>query len=103
LKATNGTEFAAAFVEGDKKERERVSKAAALALADLSLQDRQQLEYYLDTEFRKGFRGSGLGPMFTARFASAPYPNPVTEFYTKNACDAADGFEKKVKEQGSKP
>jgi len=97
-KARNGTEFAEAFVEGDKKERERVAEAAALTLADLSPQDRQQLEHYLDTEFRKGFRGSGLGPEFTARFASAPYPNPETETATKKVCEAADVFEKRVKE-----
>jgi hypothetical protein len=102
-KVKNGTEFAAAFVEGDKQERERVSKAAALTLADLAPQDRQQLEHYLDTEFRRSFSGSGLGPEFTARFASAPYPNAETESVTRNYCNAADEFEKRVIEQGSKP
>jgi hypothetical protein len=94
-KAKNGSEFAAAFIEADKRERERLGKAAALTLAELDPQDRQELENWLDTEYRKGFTGNGLGSNLTERFGNAPFPNNDTTALTQRVCETATGYEKR--------
>jgi hypothetical protein len=102
-KAENGTAFAAALIASDKRERERVGKAAKLALAEMDPQDRQELENWLNTEYRQGFRGNGMGSELTERFAGEPFPSDVTKAATRRACEAATEFEKRTNGKGSKP
>ena len=96
-KAKNGTEFAEAFIEADKRERERLGKAAALAMAELNPQDQQELKHWLNTEYRKGFSGNGLGSNMMERFANAPFPSEDTAFFIKRTCDAATAYEERSK------
>lgn len=98
LKSTrNGSEFAAALIASDKRERARVQQAARRTLEELSQQDRQELENWLNTEYRRGFRGGGMGPQLTETFASASFPSESTEGITREACNAAAEFERRAK------
>jgi hypothetical protein len=102
-KVENGAAVAAPLIASEKRERERAGKAAKLALADMDPQDRQELENWLNTDFRRGFRGNGMGSELTERFASEPFPSDVTKAATQRACEAATVFEKRVNEKRSKP
>jgi hypothetical protein len=94
-KAKNGSQFAAAFIESDKRERARLGKMAALTLAELDSHDRQELTNWLDTEYRKQFSGNGLGANLTERFGSAPFPSAETAALTERVCVAASDYEKR--------
>jgi hypothetical protein len=95
--ARNGVEFATALVQSDKRERQRTRKAAKRTLAELDARDRQELENWLDTEYRRGFKGRGLGSQLTQSFASASFPSESTEGITREACNAAAEYEKRAK------
>lgn len=95
--ARNGSEFAMALSEGHKRERERTREAARRALAELGPHDRQELENWLNTEFRRGFTQGRIGTQFSESFASAPFPSESTEGITRETCNAATEYEKKAK------
>jgi hypothetical protein len=94
-KAKNGTEFAAAFIESDKRERGRLAKAATLTLSELTSQDRQELKNWLNTEYRIGFRGNGLGSNLTERFATKEFPSADSDAITRRVCETATEYEKR--------
>lgn len=96
-RAKDGAAFAAALIASDKRERDRIGKAAKRAMAEMDPHDRQELENWLNTEYRQGFRGNGMGSELTARFTNEPFPSNTTNAATKRACEAASEFEKRVK------
>jgi hypothetical protein len=94
--ARTGADFAAALGQSNARERERAIQGARRILNSLALHDRQELESWLNTVYRRGFKGGGFATYVAEHFGSRPFPSETTDGITRETCAAAAEFEKRA-------